>query len=73
MCNHNNIFKYFPDFAWILSRSKTLEGEAKTAVDNYMKAHSKELDATKLVATDFSEEACKFNSTSLITEAVKHH
>ncbi|KAI8424829.1 hypothetical protein MSG28_006757 [Choristoneura fumiferana] len=72
-CKYDEKNKNHQDFAWILSRSKTLEGEAKTAVDNYIKAHSKELDATKLVPTDFSEEACKFNSTSLLTEAVKHH
>ncbi|XP_063538988.1 bilin-binding protein-like [Cydia strobilella] len=72
-CKYDEKNKNHQDFAWILSRSKKLEGDAKTAVDNYLKANAKELDTTKFVQTDFSEAACKFTSTSLITEAVKHH
>ncbi|XP_063387055.1 bilin-binding protein-like [Cydia fagiglandana] len=73
-CKYDEKNKNQQDFAWeILSRSKKLEGEAKTAVDNYLKANAKELDTSKFVQTDFSEAACKFTSTNLITEAVKHH
>ncbi|XP_063367715.1 bilin-binding protein-like [Cydia amplana] len=72
-CKYDEKNKNHQDYAWILSRSKKLEGEAKTAVDNYLKANAKDLDATKFVQTDFSEAACKFTSTSLITEAAKHH
>lgn len=53
---------------WVLSRSKTLEGDAKAAVDAFFKEKSKEIDASKLVPSDFSEEACKYESTSTITE-----
>lgn len=55
-------------YAWLLSRTKTLEGEAKTAVDDFLKANTEEFDTSKFVYTDFSEQACKFTSTSVITE-----
>lgn len=58
----------FSDSVWVLARNKKLEGEAKTAIDNFLKEHAKEIDATKFVVTDFSEEACKFSSTTVITE-----
>ncbi|PZC77811.1 hypothetical protein B5X24_HaOG202922 [Helicoverpa armigera] len=49
-------------------KSKSLEGEAKTTVDAFLKEHSKVIDSTKLVKTDFSEEACKFTGSSVMTE-----
>lgn len=70
-CKNDDKNKNHQAFAWIMTRNKKLEGDAKTAVDNFLKANSKELDATKFLETDFSEEACKFNSTSLITEPLK--
>lgn len=54
--------------AWILSRTKKLQGEAETAVNDFFKNKAKEFDTSKLVYTDFSDEACKFSSTSVITE-----
>ncbi|XP_049878231.1 insecticyanin-B-like [Pectinophora gossypiella] len=70
-CKYDEKTKKHETNAWVLSRSKKLEGNAKTEVDNFLKANSKELDASKFLQTDFSEEACKFNGTSLITEAPK--
>ncbi|XP_063831205.1 bilin-binding protein-like [Ostrinia nubilalis] len=55
------------EFVWVLSRTKALEGDAKTAVDAFF-ASNKDIDASKLVQTDFSEEACKHEGTSTITE-----
>lgn len=69
-CKYDEKTKTHKDQAWILSRSKTLEGDAKTAVDTFLKDNSKVIDASKLVQTDFSEEACKFTSTSVMTEQV---
>jgi hypothetical protein len=60
-----------PESLWVLSRTKTLEGEAKTAVDTFFKDTAKELDTSKLVMTDFSEDACKFTSTMAISERPK--
>lgn len=57
-------------YSWVLSRTKTLEKEAKQAVDNAIKAVT-ELDETKFIQTDFSEAACKFTKTVLITEPPK--
>ncbi|KAF9407327.1 hypothetical protein HW555_012607 [Spodoptera exigua] len=54
--------------AWILSRTKTLEGEAKTTVDNFLKENPKLIDVSQLVQTDFSEEACKYTESSVMTE-----
>ncbi|KAJ8723729.1 hypothetical protein PYW07_007709 [Mythimna separata] len=67
-CKYNEKTKAHNEQAWILSRSKTLEGEAKAFVDNFLKENSKLIDSTKLVQTDFSEEACKFTSSSVMTE-----
>ncbi|KAJ0173508.1 hypothetical protein K1T71_010657 [Dendrolimus kikuchii] len=68
-CKYDDKKKSHEDNFWILSRSKKLEGDAKAAVDAYLKEHSKEIDTSNFVHTDFSEEACKFTGTSLITEA----
>lgn len=62
------IYVVITDTAWLLSRTKKLEGEAKTTVENFLKAHAKELDTSKFVYSDFSDQACKFTSTSVITE-----
>ncbi|GBP17942.1 Bilin-binding protein [Eumeta japonica] len=70
-CRYDEKNKNHQDFAWILSRTKKLEGDAKKAVDEFLKTNAAELDSTKFLETDFSEEACKFNGTSLITEPVK--
>ncbi|KOB68098.1 Bombyrin [Operophtera brumata] len=51
-----------------VKNSHVIEGTKAIAVDNFLKEHAKELDASKFVATDFSEEACKFSSTTVITE-----
>ncbi|CAH0594386.1 unnamed protein product [Chrysodeixis includens] len=56
--------------AWILSRSKVLEGEPKAAVDAFLKDNANLIDTSKLVATDFSEEACKYTSSSQMTGQV---
>ncbi|CAG9789458.1 unnamed protein product [Diatraea saccharalis] len=66
-CKNDDNKKNHQDTLWVLSRTKTLEGDAKTAVDTFFK-NNKDLDATKLVQTDFSEEACKFTSTAVVTE-----
>ncbi|XP_072929714.1 bilin-binding protein-like [Epargyreus clarus] len=66
-CKYDDKKKTHQDFAWILARTKTLEGEVKTKVDNFIK-NTPELDSSKFQQTDFSEEACKFNSSSLLTE-----
>ncbi|CAH2044975.1 unnamed protein product, partial [Iphiclides podalirius] len=56
--------KYFKDnnkhqvFSWIKSRSKSLEGAAKEAVENYLKK-SNVIDTSKYVKNDFSDEVCK--------------
>ncbi|NP_001036872.1 Bombyrin precursor [Bombyx mori] len=71
-CKYDDKKKSHQVFVWILSRNKKLEGDAKTAVDNFIKEHSKEIDSSKLVHTDFSEEACKFTISSVITEHGKH-
>ncbi|XP_053614021.1 bilin-binding protein-like [Plodia interpunctella] len=68
-CKYDDQTKAHTDSAWILSRSKGLEGDAKKAVDNFLKAHTKEIDSTKLIVTDFTEEACKFTSSSPVTQA----
>ncbi|KAG6455297.1 hypothetical protein O3G_MSEX009120 [Manduca sexta] len=68
-CRYDEKNKSHQVFAWILSREKKLEGDAKAAVDAVLKEHSKEIDQSKLVQTDFSEEACKFSSSSLVTES----
>nr|AMQ22734.1 biliverdin binding protein-1 [Antheraea assamensis] len=57
---------------WVLSRTKTLEGEGKAVVDNVLKQNSKEIDESKLIVTDFSEDACKYSSSSVVTEPAKH-
>ncbi|KAJ0173507.1 hypothetical protein K1T71_010656 [Dendrolimus kikuchii] len=49
---------------WVASRAKTLEGEPMKEVTDFLK--SKGFDTSKLVDGDFSEEACKFTSTSRI-------
>ncbi|XP_047033616.1 bilin-binding protein-like [Helicoverpa zea] len=67
-CKYDEKTKTHNEQAWILSRSKSLEGEAKTTVDAFLKEHSKVIDSTKLVKTDFSEEACKFTGSSVMTE-----
>ncbi|KAH9643035.1 hypothetical protein HF086_013596 [Spodoptera exigua] len=69
----NNAAKFVVSFkfgeqAWILSRTKTLEGEAKTTVDNFLKENPKLIDVSQLVQTDFSEEACKYTESSVMTE-----
>nr|AFH68244.1 biliverdin binding protein-1 [Antheraea pernyi] len=56
---------------WILSRTKTLEGEGKTVVDNLLKENSKEIDESKLVETDFSEDACRYSSSSVVIDPAK--
>ncbi|CAH0400610.1 unnamed protein product [Chilo suppressalis] len=66
-CKNDENKKSHQEALWVLSRTKTLEGEAKTAVDTFFK-NNKELDASKLIQTDFSEEACKFTSTGVVTE-----
>ncbi|XP_013192118.2 bilin-binding protein [Amyelois transitella] len=70
-CKYDEQSKSHTDSAWILSRSKKLEGDTKTTVENFLKANFKDIDATKLVKTDFSEEACKFTSSSAITQPQK--
>ncbi|KAI5642833.1 lipocalin / cytosolic fatty-acid binding protein family domain-containing protein [Phthorimaea operculella] len=65
-CKEDEKTKKHAITAWILSRSKKLEGDAKTAVDEFLKANAKELDSSKFVQTDFSENACKFTSSSVI-------
>ncbi|XP_059048626.1 bilin-binding protein-like [Achroia grisella] len=67
-CKYDEKSKAHNDSVWVLSRAKKLEGDAKTAVDNFLKEHAKEIDASKLVQTDFSDEACKFTSSSAVTE-----
>ncbi|CAH0728581.1 unnamed protein product, partial [Brenthis ino] len=47
--------------AWILSRSKILSDESKTAVDKFLK-ESKILSADKFVWPKFSEDACKVDA-----------
>ncbi|OWR48205.1 Bombyrin precursor [Danaus plexippus plexippus] len=46
------------DFAWILSRSKSLSPELKAKVDKFV-SESKVLDSSKFVWPDFSDKACK--------------
>lgn len=58
------------DSIWILSRTPKLEGDAKTAVDTFFKNNPK-IDQSKLVHTDFSEEACKYSGTSVVSERPK--
>ncbi|XP_013135669.1 PREDICTED: bilin-binding protein-like [Papilio polytes] len=68
--------KYFKDgnkhqvFAWIKSRSKKLDCEAKYKVDNYLRT-SKVLDSDKFVLNDYSDVACSAPSTKTITEFLK--
>ncbi|XP_068619279.1 bilin-binding protein-like [Battus philenor] len=68
--------KYFKDgnkhqvFAWIKSRSKKLDCEAKYKVEEYLKS-SKILDSTKYVLNDHSEGACQASATRAITEFLK--
>lgn len=71
-CKFDEKKKNHHDNIWILSRNKKLEGDSKTAVDNFFKNHAKDIDMSKLVTTDFSEDACKFDSTSTVTEPAKH-
>ncbi|CAG9128295.1 unnamed protein product [Plutella xylostella] len=61
-CKFDEAKKSHSDSLWVLSRTKRLEGAAKTAVEDFFKAN-KELDATKLIETDFSEDACKFTQS----------
>ncbi|KAL4702781.1 hypothetical protein ACJJTC_002321 [Scirpophaga incertulas] len=70
-CKYDETKKSHQDSLWVLSRTKSLEGEAKTAVDTYFKNNSKDIESSKLVQNDFSEEACKFTSSSPITERRK--
>ncbi|KAJ2953456.1 hypothetical protein O0L34_g1050 [Tuta absoluta] len=65
-CKEDEKTKKHSISAWIQSRNKKLEGDAKAAVEEFLKANAKELDASKLVHTDFSENACKFTSSSVI-------
>ncbi|KAM3960531.1 bilin-binding protein [Aphomia sociella] len=67
-CKYDEKNKSHNDSIWVLARAKKLEGDAKTAVDNFLKEHSKEIDASKLVQTDFAEDACKFTSSTALTE-----
>ncbi|XP_041969248.1 bilin-binding protein-like [Aricia agestis] len=46
------------DFAWVMSRSKSLQGKTKTKVDNFIKS-SNLIDPSKLIWVDFTEDACK--------------
>ncbi|CAB3249408.1 unnamed protein product [Arctia plantaginis] len=69
-CKYDEKTKIHEEHAWILSRSKTLEGDAKNAVDNFLKENPKVIDSAKLVQSDFSEEACKFTSTSVMETPV---
>ncbi|XP_075982767.1 bilin-binding protein-like [Anticarsia gemmatalis] len=69
-CKYDEKTKTHKEQAWILARVNKLEGDAKTAVDTFLKDHPKVIDPATLVHTDFSEEACKFTSTSVMTEQV---
>ncbi|CAH4038098.1 bilin-binding protein [Pieris brassicae] len=60
-CKYDEDKKGHQDFVWVLSRSKVLTGEAKTAVENYL-IGSPVVDSQKLVYSDFSEAACKVNN-----------
>lgn len=66
-CKNDESKKSHQETLWVLSRAKTLEGDAKAAVDKFFN-DNKDIDASKLVQTDFSEEACKFTSTGVVTE-----
>ncbi|XP_045502745.1 bilin-binding protein-like [Colias croceus] len=59
-CKYDEEKKGHQDFAWVLSKSKVLTGDAKTAVENYL-AGSPVIDSSKLLYNDFSEEACKIS------------
>nr|ACZ68115.1 bilin-binding protein [Pieris rapae] len=60
-CKYDEDKKGHQDFVWVLSRSKVLTGDAKTAVENYL-VGSPVVDSQKLVYSDFSEAACKVNN-----------
>ncbi|CAK1550412.1 unnamed protein product [Leptosia nina] len=57
-CKYDEDKKGHQDFAWVLSKSKVLTGDVKTAVENYL-IGSPVIDSQKLVYSDFSDEACK--------------
>ncbi|CAH2094771.1 unnamed protein product [Euphydryas editha] len=57
-CKYNEEKKNRQDFAWVLSRTKNLEGTVKTDVENFIK-ESKFLDLSKFIYPDFSDIACK--------------
>ncbi|XP_041969249.1 bilin-binding protein-like [Aricia agestis] len=46
------------DFAWVMSRSKFLQGKAKEKVESFLKS-SKLIDSSKLIWIQFSDAACK--------------
>ncbi|XP_050664232.1 bilin-binding protein-like [Leptidea sinapis] len=56
-CKYDEEKKGHQDFAWVLTKSKTLDGEVKTAIDNYLQG-STVIDNSKLQYNDFSDDAC---------------
>ncbi|XP_050354413.1 bilin-binding protein-like [Nymphalis io] len=59
-CKYDEAKKTRQDFAWVLSRTKTLDETVKNTVENFIK-ESKILDLSKFTWPDFSEVACKVN------------
>ncbi|XP_046971690.1 bilin-binding protein-like [Vanessa cardui] len=60
-CKYDDDKKTRQDFAWVLSRTKTLEDSVKTTVENFVK-DSSILDLSKFTWPDFSEDACKVDA-----------
>ncbi|XP_045453209.1 bilin-binding protein-like [Melitaea cinxia] len=56
-CKYNEEKKNRQDFAWVLTRTKNLEGTVKTNVENFIK-DTKFLDLSKFIYPDFSDAAC---------------
>nr|BAB85482.1 biliverdin binding protein-I [Samia ricini] len=55
---------------WVLSKSKSLEGEAKAAVDSFLSTNFGNVDDSKFITIDFSENACKTDSSYVYTAPV---
>ncbi|XP_045777016.1 uncharacterized protein LOC123875309 [Maniola jurtina] len=61
-CKYNAEKKVRQDFAWILSRSKTLDASTKAKIDKFI-GECTFLDSSKFIYNDFSESACRVQSS----------
>ncbi|XP_030029470.2 insecticyanin-B [Manduca sexta] len=71
-CNYHPDKKAHSIHAWILSKSKVLEGNTKEVVDNVLKTFSHLIDASKFISNDFSEAACQYSTTYSLTGPDRH-